>query len=109
LPGNTDFWLNMGVLRFLSRVAFICNICFLVVSFSQWLPQFPDIALTSDVIVLGWLVSMAVNLIVNIMLLALFLVGRLRKTGVRAWLLIVNFLFFSVQIALLIIINRNLK
>lgn len=98
----------MGVLRFLSRVAFICNICFLLVSFSQWLPQFPDNALTSDVIVLGWLVSMVINLIVNTVLLILFLAGRLRKTGIPAWLLVVNFLFFAIQITLLII-NRNLK
>lgn len=98
----------MGVLRFLSRVAFICNICFLLVSFSQWLPQFPDNALTSDVIVLGWLVSMVINLIVNTVLLILFLAGRLRKTGIPVWLLVVNFLFFAIQITLLII-NRNLK
>jgi hypothetical protein len=98
----------MGVLRFLSRVAFICNICFLLVSFSQWLPQFPDNALTSDVIVLGWLVSISVNIFVNLVLLVLFLIGRLRNTGIPVWLMIVNFLFFALQLALLIT-NRNLR
>ena len=98
----------MGVLRFFARVAFICNICFLVVSFSQWLPQFPDNALTSDVIVLGWMVSLVINVIINLILLLLFFVGRLRKTGIPVWLILVNFLFFGIQIAL-VILNRNLK
>jgi hypothetical protein len=98
----------MGVLRFLSRVAFICNICFLLVSFSQWLPQFPDNALTSDIIVLGWLVSMVINIAVSLILLILLLAGRMRKTGIPKWLTIVNFLFFAVQLTLLFI-NRNLK
>jgi len=98
----------MGVLRFLSRVAFICNICFLLVSFSQWLPQFPDNALTNDVIVLGWIVSLVINVIVSVLLLILLLIGRLHKTGIPIWLLIVNFLFFAVQITLFYI-NRNLR
>src|ERR1700759_469328 len=98
----------MGVLLFLSRVAFICNICFLLVSFSQWLPQFPDNALTSDIIVLGWLVSMVINITVCVILLILLLVGRLRKTGIPKWLVLVNFIFFAVQLTLLFI-NRNLK
>jgi len=98
----------MGVLRFLSRVAFICNLCFLVVSFSQWLPQLPDNALTSDLIVMGWMVALVVNVIINLTLLILFVIGRLKKTGIRTWLIIVNFLFFTAQITILII-NRNLK
>ena len=98
----------MGVLRILSRVAFICNICFLVGLFSQWLPQLPDNALTADVLVLGYLVSLVINVIVNVILLILFLFRRLRKTGIAVWLLLINFMFFGIQIALLII-NRNLK
>jgi len=98
----------MGLLRFLSRVAFICNVCFLLVSFSQWLPQLPDNALTSDLIVMGWMVALVVNVFVNVILLILLCIGQLKKTGIRSWLLIVNFLFFTAQITILII-NRNLK
>ena len=98
----------MGLLRFLSRVAFICNLCFLLVSFSQWLPPFPDNVITSNVIVMGWVVSIVVNILVCLILLFLLVIGRIRKTGIPAWLLIVNFLFFAVQLTLLFI-NRNLK
>ena len=98
----------MGVLRFLSRVAFICNICFILVSFCQWLPHFPDTPFTSEVLVLGWLVSLVVNVVIGIALLVVLLIGRLRKTGIRSWILIVNFLVFAVQLTL-IYLNRNLK
>ncbi|HEY1214662.1 MAG TPA: hypothetical protein VGE93_13610 [Bryobacteraceae bacterium] len=98
----------MGVLRFLSRVAFICNLCFLLMSFSQWLPQFPDNALTSDIIVLAYLLSISLNIFVTLVLLLMLLMRRLRKAGIPVWLMIVNFIFFALQLAVLIS-NRNLR
>jgi hypothetical protein len=95
----------MRLLRFFSRVAFICNICFLVASSVQWLPALPDNALTSDILVSGYFLSIIVNAIVNVSVLFLFVIRRLRAAAVPPWLLIVNFLFFIVQI-ILIIINR---
>lgn len=97
----------MQLLRFLSRVAFICNICFLLASFTQWLPSLPDNALLSDIIILGYLVALLINLIVNLAVTVSFLAGRLRLAAVPVWLLIVNFVFFIIQIALLIV-NRHL-
>src|SRR5579871_1434488 len=98
----------MSVIRFFSRVAFICNICFLVASFTQWLPALPDNALLSDIIILGYLVSVVINLLVNLVVLLLLLAGRLGRAKVPVWLLIVNFVFFIVQIVLLIA-NRHLQ
>lgn len=98
----------MRLVRFFSRVAFICNICFLAASLTQWLPALPDNALLSDIIILGYLVSVVVNLLVNLTIIMLAAIGRLRKTGVPVWLLIVNFVFFVVQI-LLLIANRHLQ
>jgi hypothetical protein len=95
----------MRLLRFFSRVAFICNICFLVASFAQWLPALPDNALTSDILVSGYFLSIIVNVLVNITVLILFLIRRLRTAAVPPWLLVVNLLFFVAQI-FLIIINR---
>ena len=77
-------------------------------SFSQWLPQLPDNALTSDVIVLGFIVAISVNIFVNLVLLILILLRRLRKTGIPVWLMIVNFLFFAIQLTVLYL-NRNLR
>ena len=89
----------MRLVRFLSRVAFICNICFLVASFTQWLPALPDNALTSDIVILGYVVAIIVNLVVNSIVLILLPFGKLRSVPV--WLLIVNGLFFIAQIILL--------
>jgi len=72
------------------------------------MPQLPDNALTSDLIVLGFVVSITVNIFVNLVLILLFLLRRLRKTGIPAWLMIVNFLFFAAQLTIFIL-NRNLR
>jgi len=97
----------MRLLRFLSRVAFICNICFLLATLTRFLPM-PDNGLTSNIIILGYLLSIMLNVLVNTILLLLLLFGRLRRSGVPIWLLIINFIFFIIQIALLII-NRHLQ
>ena len=97
----------MRLVRFLSRVAFICNICFLLATFTQWLPALPDNALLSDIIILGYLVSVLINVLVNLVVLVLLLIGRLRASAVPRWLLVVNAVFFIVQI-ILFYINRHL-
>jgi len=86
-------------------VAFICNICFLVASFSQWFPALPDNELTSDIVILGYLVAIVINLVVNLIVLLLLPFGKLR--GVPVWLLIVNGIFFIAQI-LLFYLNHHL-
>ncbi|HWK02569.1 MAG TPA: hypothetical protein VNS58_02995 [Puia sp.] len=96
----------MRLLRLLSRVAFICNICFLLASFVQWLPDPPEGGLVSMIIIMGYLLAILVNTVVNLWVIALFIAGRLRTSSVPVWLLIVNFAFFSLQLALLII-NRK--
>jgi hypothetical protein len=96
----------MRIVRLLSRVAFICNICFLLASFIQWLPHPPEGALISLIIVLGWLLSILVNFIVNGWVIGLWAAGKLRAAAIPRWLLIVNGLFFITQLALLIL-NRT--
>jgi hypothetical protein len=96
----------MQLLRLLSRVAFICNICFLLASFIQWLPDPPEGGLISMIIVMGYLLAILVNTAVNVWVLALFITRRLRSGLVPSWLLIANFVFFTLQLTLLII-NRK--
>ena len=95
----------MRLVRFLSRVAFICNICFLLVSLLRYVPAPPDNALMSDIIVLGYLGPIAVNLFVNVIVLILFLLGRIGSSGSPRWLLITNFVFFVIQIFLFNLFN----
>jgi hypothetical protein len=90
----------MRLVRFLSRVAFICNICFLVTSLRQWILLPLDNQLASDIIVLGYLVSVVINVIVNLIALVLLSIGKLRAAAVPMWLLIVNLVFFIGQLLL---------
>jgi hypothetical protein len=99
----------MRLLRFLSRLAFICNICFLVASLLRYLPSLPDNALISDIVVLGYFVSIGVNFFVNLIVIILFLLRRVWASGVPRWLLVLNFLFFIVQIVLFYNFNHSIQ
>ncbi len=90
----------MRLVRFFSRVAFICNICFLVASLRQWIFLPLDKDLTGDIIVLGLLGSVVLNVIMNLIVLVLFLIGKLRAAAIPMWLLVVNLIFFIGQILL---------
>ncbi len=96
----------MPLLRLLSRVAFICNICFLLASFVQWLPNPPEGGLISMIIILGYLLAILVSTVVNVWVIAALAVRRLKKGMVPTWLLVVNFAFFTLQL-LLLLINRK--
>jgi hypothetical protein len=99
----------MRLLRFLSRLAFICNICFLVASLLRYLPSLPDNAIISDIVVLGYFVSIGVNFFVNLIVIILFLLRRIWAAGVPRWLLVLNFLFFVVQIVLFYRFNTSIQ
>jgi hypothetical protein len=96
----------MRLLRFLSRLAFICNICFVLVSLLRYVPALPDNALISDIIVLGYLGPIAVNFFVNVIVILLFVLRRVWAAGVPRWLLIANFVFFVLQIILFNLFNN---
>ncbi len=87
----------MRLFRLLSRVAFICNICFLLTAFVQWLPNPPEGNLVATIIVLGYFMAIVINVLLNLSLIVLFALGKLTLPRIPIWLLIVNFLFFILQ------------
>ena len=98
LSRNTDFWLNMQVLKLLVRVAFICNICFLLACLILWLPNPPEGQVVSTVIVMGYGMGLPVNAIVFGWALVLAAAEKWRTAALPVWLLIVNFIVFCFQI-----------
>ena len=90
----------MRTIKFLSRVAFICNICFLLTAALIWMEHPPEGALVSLVIVLGYFLAILFNVIVNICYLFLFLFRKPLPAFVPLWLLVINFLFLILQLIL---------
>ncbi|HZE83697.1 MAG TPA: hypothetical protein VE035_05270 [Puia sp.] len=88
----------MSAFRFLSRVAFICNICFLLTSLVQYLPHPPEGPVISTIILMGYVLGILFNIIVNAWFLILLIARKPRATLGPGWLLIVNFIFFIVQL-----------
>jgi hypothetical protein len=92
----------MQVLKLLVRVAFICNICFLLASLILWLPSPPEGQVVSTVIVMGYLMGLPVNGIVFCWALILAAAGKWRAAALPVWLLGFNFIVFCLQFISLI-------
>ncbi len=100
---NTDFYLNMQVLKLLSRVAFICNVCFLLASLILLFPNPPQGHIISSVIVAGYLMGLPANVIVFGWVIVLASSGRRQEAELPTWLMVVNGIIFSFQLVLLIL------
>ena len=88
----------MQVLKLIVRVAFICNICFLLASVIIWLPHPPEGQVVSTVIVMGYLMGLPLNAIVFG-----FVAVRRRPVEIPVWLLVFNAVVFCLQLFSLIL------
>ncbi|MFT4154841.1 hypothetical protein [Parafilimonas sp.] len=86
-----------GKLRILFRLAFICNIFFIVCIIMRYTtaPRYIPQPLVELAVILGWLAPV-INLINFV--LALLLLSRIRNKQVPVWLLYVNIICFLLQI-----------
>ena len=95
----------MQSLIFFSRVAFICNVCFVLVWVMRFYPVLQEGRpgdLVSVVLILGILIAFLLNILVNGFILALILRRKPVFKQVPKWLVITNFLFLFPQIILFI-------
>lgn len=90
----------MQWLRFLSKLACICNGCFLVAVIIQWMPHPPEGELVSIIIILGYIVAILINAFVNICYAFLLFSTRPLRNVVPLWLILTNFLFLIPQLIL---------
>lgn len=98
-----QFYTNsMPRLLFFSRVALLCNLCFLFAFSMHYLPAMRNGVLPSTVIILGNVLAIVLNTLLNLLFILIFLAGRVKATGVPRWLVITNFFFFVFQAILLI-------
>lgn len=90
----------MALLRTLHRAAFICNLCFLFALFILWLKHPVNEGLTSIILVLGFFVSVLLNVVVNVWLMILR-ISRKSLEQIPGWLIIVNGGFLAIQLILI--------
>ena len=93
----------MQSLIFFSRVAFICNVCFVLVWVMRYYPVLEEgrpSDVVSLVLILGILFAFALNIIVNLFLLVFILRRKPVWKHFPGWLIIANFLFLFPQIIL---------
>ena len=92
----------MQVLKLLVRVAFICNICFLLAFLILWLPNPPGGQVVSTVIVMGYLMGLPLNVIVTGWAIALRARRRWRPAAISGPLMVFNLIVFCFQFISLI-------
>jgi hypothetical protein len=91
----------MPFLRMLSRAAFICNVCFLLAIGMLWIKHPINPGLASLIIVMGFLVSVLLNIIVNVWLIYLRYIKK-PLDGIPRYLIYINGGFLAIQLILLI-------
>jgi hypothetical protein len=98
-----EIWIfgHMAFLRMLNRAAFICNICFLFAIFLLWYSKPVNPGLSSLIIVMGFLLSIVLNIVVNIWLILLRILKK-PLPGFPRLLYYLNGAFLVIQLILLI-------
>ena len=91
----------MRKLLFFSRVAFICNVCFLVTFLMQYSSWLPSHVFSSTLLILGNVFALFMNFGVNVFY-GILLLNRKELLEIPRWLIISNFLFFIIQLILLL-------
>lgn len=98
----------MKLLRFLSRIAFICNLFFLLTVMMHWSTLFQNEAVVAVIIILGYFLAVFVfNPLVTILYSILLLRRRNLFAIVPKWLVITNFVFLLLQLIYILFILQN--
>jgi hypothetical protein len=97
---NSTRWLLV-----LSRVAFICNICFLIafsVQMTNWIKS-EDI--TSMIALIGYVMGFILNPLLVVCYLLIFIISGKKLKTVPSWLITANILFLVIQILYILYLN----
>jgi hypothetical protein len=95
----------MRWLLFLSRLAFLCNVFFLLAVSLQLTRWFQNQDAEAFVIIIGYFMVAFINPIANFCSLFVFFNRRSALRVVPQWLLVSNFVFFILQIIYLFYLN----
>jgi len=90
----------MSFLRLLSKVAFICNICFLLAILILGIKHPPEGEIVSLIIVMGYLLAVIVNTVVNAWCAFRLIFQKPLVPQIPRWLAISNLGFLIIQLIL---------
>jgi hypothetical protein len=91
----------------LSKLAFICNVAFLIAftfRFGNW-AKFQEIVSTA--IIIGWVLVFLFNPLVNLCYLILFLTRRRSLAIVPVWLITSNIFFLIIEMIFIAFLNLS--
>lgn len=91
----------MKILIFFSRIALICNICFVFAEIMRYTGDLRMNPVYSSVVVLGY-ISILLNTLLAMLWLVLLLSKNTMLSSIPRWLLITNFLFLIAQLFIFI-------
>ena len=91
----------------LSRVAFICNIFFLLAFSLQLSNWIKDEQLTSTIVLIGYVMGFLLNPAANISYLAFGIFSRKALQNVPSWLIVANVLFLVIDGFYILYINSH--
>lgn len=98
----------MRWLLFLSRVAFICNLFFILSLLILWKELVTQQAVVGTVGILGYVLAIVFNSFVNLCYVTMLLVKRSVLSVIPKWLLLANLVFFILQILYIFVLNDTL-
>jgi uncharacterized BrkB/YihY/UPF0761 family membrane protein len=95
----------MRKLLFFSRVAFICNIFFVICFSIQLTNWIHDEQLKSTIVILGYVLGIPLNVVINLIYLVLFAGRKKFWQTVPSWLITANIIFLVIQILYFFYLN----
>jgi hypothetical protein len=98
---------NSRWLLVLSRVAFICNICFLIAFSVQMTDWIKNEDITSMIALIGYVMGFVLNPLLVVCYLLIFIISRKKLKAVPTWLVTANILFLVIQILYILYLNDH--
>lgn len=86
---------------FISRIAFICNLCFAAAMVIRHMKAMQD-PVISTILIAGLVISLPANVIANFLYAIVLIKRKPLRNFIPVWVAICNFLFFMYQIYMFI-------
>jgi hypothetical protein len=91
----------------LSRIAFICNLFFLLAFSLQLTKWISDEQLTSTILIIGYVIGFILNPLANFSYLVFGIFSRKSLIIIPAWLIVANVLFLVIDAFYILYINSH--